>query len=47
MEEGEREQGATATMDQAVSYTDVLEETEDPGEEKGEQLTLAANCEGR
>lgn len=28
-------------LDQAGSYTNILEETEDPGEEEGEQPTLA------
>lgn len=41
IEEGESEQVAAARIDPAVCYTDVLEVTEEPGEE-GEQPTLAA-----
>lgn len=38
----EREQGADAMMDQAEGGPDLLEETEDPDAEGGEQPTLAA-----
>lgn len=42
MEDRKTELGATAILAQTDRYTAELEETEEPGDDKGEQPTLAA-----